>query len=55
MYFYIVEMFLVIEIFKLNNRMVRPLSMFLRKSMDVSVVLRGENTDIGYWIYSYPT
>ena len=32
-------MFLVIEVFKLNNRIVRPLSLSLRKSMDVGVVL----------------
>ena len=45
MHFYIVELFLVIEIFKLNNRMVRPLSMLLRKNMDVSVVLLRKNKE----------
>ena len=39
MYFNIVEMFLVIKVFKLNNRMVGPLSLSLAKSTDVGVVL----------------
>ena len=32
-------MFLVIEVFKLNNRMVGPLSLSLAKSTDMGVVL----------------
>ena len=39
MYFYNLEMFLVIEVFKLNNRMVGLLSFSLAKSTDVGVVL----------------
>ena len=45
LYFYIVEMFLVIEIFKLNNRMVRSLSLSLRKRMNVGVVLLPKNSE----------
>ena len=39
MSFYNVEMFLILGVFKLNIRMVRPLSLSLVKSTDVGVVL----------------
>ena len=45
MYFYNVEMFLVIEVFKLNNSMVGPLSLSLRKSTYVGVVLLGKDKE----------
>ena len=45
MYFYNVEMFLVIEVFKLNNRMVGPLSLSFVKSTNVGVVLLAKDKE----------
>ena len=47
MYFYIVEMFLVIEVFKLNNRMVGLLSLSLRKSTDVGFIFSAKSISNG--------
>ena len=43
MHFNIVEMFLITEVFKLNNRMVGPLSMLLQKNMDECCTLAEEH------------
>ena len=45
MYFYNVEMFLIIGVFKLNNRMVGPLSLSLAKSTNVGVVLLAKENE----------
>ena len=46
MYFYIVEIFLVIEVFKLNNGMVGPLSMFLQKEHGCGCCTLGEEQGV---------
>ena len=46
MYFHNVEMFfLIIGVFKLNNRMVGPLNLSLAKSTDMSVVLLAKDKE----------